>query len=196
MSDNNTNTPNQGQGSLAGEPVRDIPQNAATPIAIHAQYVKDLSFENPQTPESLRGNKSMPVMDVNIGMDARKIPDEEMDNLYEVVLSVRAEAQRDNQSVFIAELQYGVTVSLKDVPEENHHPILLIEVPRIAFPYARQILSELTIQGGYPPLLLNPVDFQALYMDRFKDEIAKAKKEQAGSADEAEEPQKAGNGSA
>lgn len=156
---------------------RGMPQDGNLPIAIHAQYIKDISFENPNTPDSLRGGKTMPLMDVNIGMDARKIVDEKMDNLYEVVLNVRAVAKREEDTVFIAELQYGMTVSINNLPEENHHPLLLIEIPRLAFPYARHILSELTVQGGYPPLLLNPVDFQALYMDRFKDEIEKARQE-------------------
>ena len=115
-------------------------------------------------------------MDINIGMDARKIPSEEMDNLYEVVVNFRAAAMRGDDPVFIMEMQYGVTVVLQDVPEENHHPILLIEIPRLAFPYIRQIVSDMTVQGGYPPLILNPVDFQAIYMDRFKDDIDAAKK--------------------
>lgn len=160
-------------------PSRDMPEGGNLPIVIHAQYIKDLSFENPNTPESLRGAGGAPEMDVNIGMDARKIPSEQEENLYEVALNVRAEATRKGENVFIAELQYAMTVSLNDVPQEQHHPLLLIEIPRMAFPYARQILSDLTTQGGYPPLLLNPVDFQALYMDRFKDEIAEAQKKQS-----------------
>lgn len=156
--------------------LRAMPGGANLPIVIHAQYIKDLSFENPESPESLRGVKNKPEMDVNIGMDARKLKDDTMDNLYEVALNVRANATNDGKTLFIAELQYGMTVSLNDVPEDQHHPILLIEIPRMAFPYARQILSDLTVQGGYPPLLLNPVDFHALYMDRFKEEIAAAQK--------------------
>ncbi len=164
-------------------PSREMPAGGNMPIVIHAQYVKDLSFENPNTPESLRGAGGAPEMDVNIGMDARKIPTDQQDeNLYEVALNVRAEATRKGESVFIAELQYAMTVSLNDVPKDQHHPLLLIEIPRMAFPYARQILSDLTTQGGYPPLLLNPVDFHALYMDRFKDDIAAAQKEQAKKA--------------
>lgn len=155
----------------------EMPQGANLPITIHAQYIKDLSFENPNTPESLRALKQAPEMNVNIGMDARKLEDENMPALYEVVLGVSAEASHEGEPVFIAELQYGVTVSLEGLPEDQHHPVLLIEVPRMAFPYARQVMSEITVGGGYPPLLLNPVDFQALYMDRFKDEIAKAQAE-------------------
>ncbi len=157
---------------------RAMPVDGNMPIVIHAQYVKDLSFENPNSPDSLRGQAEPPEMEVNIGMDARKLPDDKMKNLFEVALNVRAVAKRGDDTVFIAELQYGMTVSLNDIPEDQQHPILLIEIPRMAFPYARQILSELTIQGGYPPLLLSPVDFHALYVDRFKDEIAAAKKAQ------------------
>lgn len=157
------------------EEMRDMPGGGNLPIVIHAQYIKDMSFENPNTPESLSSGKA-PEMDVNIGMDARKLDNKSAEFLYEVALNVRAEAKDGDKTIFIAELQYGMTVSLNDVPEDQHHPLLLIEIPRMAFPYARQILSDLTIQGGYPPLLLNPVDFQALYMDRFKDEIAAAQK--------------------
>jgi len=172
------------------EKLRDMPTGSNLPIVIHAQYIKDMSFENPNTPESLRGGPDAPEMDVNIGMDARKLEDGDAQNLYEVALNVRAEAKRGEESVFIAELQYGMTVSLNDVPEDQHHPLLLIEIPRMAFPYARQILSDLTVQGGFPPLLLNPVDFHALYMDRFKDEIAAA---QAAASEGAEDAKKTVN---
>ncbi|MCC6598822.1 MAG: protein-export chaperone SecB [Alphaproteobacteria bacterium] len=151
------------------------------PINILAQYVRDLSFENPNAPESLRGtanNGAAPQMDINIGMDARKIPSEDIEHLYEVVLNLRAIALQGEDALFVAELQYGVAVSLNNIPEENHHPVLLVEVPRLAFPFARQIISDLTVQGGFPPLMLNPVDFQALYMERFKDEIEEARKQE------------------
>ena len=148
------------------------------PVTIHAQYVRDLSFENPNAPESLRPSSKNPEMDINIGMDARKLEDKDVKNLFEVVLNVRAAALRGDEPAFIAELQYGVTVSIGDeVPEDNHHPLLLIEIPRMAFPFVRQIISDVTVQGGYPPLLLNPVDFHALYMQRFGAEIEAAQKE-------------------
>jgi|GEM_PF-42565 len=170
-------SPAADSNAAQGDTVQNMPQGANLPITIMAQYVKDISFENPNSPESLRTEGGAPEMDVNIGMDARKIPDDEFPNLYETVLSVQAKATRGDNTVFIAELQYGVTTSLNDVPEDQHHPLLLIEIPRMAFPFVRQILSDLTTQGGYPPLLLNPVDFQALYMDRFKGDIEKAQEE-------------------
>lgn len=157
---------------------QDAPTGSSMPITVHAQYVRDISFENPNTPEMLRAGQDQPNMDVNIGMDARKIEDEQFENLYEVVLNVRAEAMRGDDVMFIAELQYGITLTLNGVPEDQHHPLLLIEIPKLAFPYARQILSDLTTQGGYPPLLLTPVDFHALYLDQFKDEISKAQQGQ------------------
>ncbi len=150
----------------------------ALPITIHTQYIRDISFENPDAPNSMRSGLKNPDMNVNIGMDARALEDDNIKNLYEVALSISATAKREDKIIFIAEVIYGVTVSIDDiVPENQHHPILLIEIPKFAFPFARQILATLTSQGGYPPLLLNPVDFHALYMDRFKDEIAKAQKE-------------------
>lgn len=174
MSDDDKNTESVAE---TGADIPETPANANLPITIMAQYVRDISFENPNAPQSLQAAAGQPEMDVNVGMDARKIPDENTPHLYETVLSVNAKATRGDDVVFIAELQYGVTVQLKDVPEDQHHPLLLIEIPRLAFPYVRQILSDLTTQGGYPPLLLNPVDFQALYMARFKDEIANAQAE-------------------
>lgn len=148
------------------------------PVTIHTQYIRDLSFENPNAPNSLRNSGKAPQLDINIGMDARKLEmAESEESFYEVVLNARAIATNDKDPVFVAELQYGVTVSLdKDFPEESHHPFLLIEVPRLAFPYVRQILADMTMQGGFPPLMLNPVDFQALYMEQFGDKIEEARK--------------------
>ncbi len=142
------------------------------PVTIHSQYIKDLSFENPLAPNSLSIDLPMPQLEVNIGMDAGKIEHPELNNYYEVTLSASATAKRGNETVFIAEIAYGATVSIGDiVPIEQHHPILLIEAPRLLFPYVRQILGTVTQQGGFPPLLLAPVDFQALYLERFKDQI-------------------------
>lgn len=137
------------------------------PMMIHAQYVRDLSFENPGAPESLRPGQPAPAIDISINMDARPLEDRQIRALYEVVISLSATARRANKAVFIAELQYGVSVSLPEIPAEHHHPVLLVEIPRLAFPFVRQILANTTQQAGFPPLLMGPVDFQALYAERF-----------------------------
>ncbi len=158
-------------------------QTTELPITIHTQYIRDISFENPDAPNSMRAGLEMPDMNVNIGMDARAIEDEKLKSLYEVALTISATATRGDKTIFIAEVNYGVTISIDDsVPEDQHHPLLLIEVPKFSFPFARQILATLTSQGGFPPLLLTPVDFQALYMERFKEEIAEARKAAAEGA--------------
>ncbi|GJL86275.1 MAG: hypothetical protein DHS20C02_20500 [Micavibrio sp.] len=144
------------------------------PLVIHGQYIRDASFENPNAPQALRAGQPAPKMNVNFGLDARTLNEEGLENMFEVLLSISVEAKRDDKSVFIAEVQYGTTVSVgQGVPQEQIHPLLLIEVPRLAFPFARQILSELAVQGGYPPLLLSPVNFQQLYVERFKNDLAK-----------------------
>lgn len=137
------------------------------PIVVHAQYIKDVSFENPGTPASLRPTSSTPAMDVGINLEARAIPDDKIKSLYEVNLQLRVKATRDGASLFLASVDYGIAVSLADIPDNQHHPILLIEVPKLAFPFARQVLAELVAGGGYPPLLLTPVDFGAMYMEQF-----------------------------
>lgn len=159
----------------------DEPQGAVQnlPIIIHAQYVKDISFENPHTPNSLRPGQDTPKMDVNINLDARPIEDPQIKNLYEVVLKLSARAERQDYSVFVAELQYGLTVSLPNVAEDQHHPLLLVEVPKMAFPFARKILADLTQDGGYPPLLVGPIDFYAMYMSRFANQQNEAAKRAA-----------------
>ena len=146
------------------------------PINILAQYVRDVSFENPNAPDSLTLTGKQPQMDVNIGLDARKLAEGE--NRYEVVLGVRAEALHEDSTTFLCEVQYGVVVEIaKDVAEDNHHPLVFIEVPRQAFPFVRQIVSQTVSNGGFPPLFLSPVDFHALYLERFKDDIQAAEKQ-------------------
>ena len=152
-------------------------QAQGMPVTVHAQYVRDISFENPHAPDSLRTSNAAPEMNIQIGMDVRKLESDESERLYEVVLNVTAEAKRGEDVAFIAEVLYGTTVEVgESVPEDKHHPLLLIEIPKLSFPYVRQILSDLTTSGGYPPLLLTPVDFHALYMQRFAQDTAALEK--------------------
>lgn len=145
------------------------------PLMIHTQYIKDMSFENPNAPETLLPGRKSPEMDMNINLGVREVEDEKLDNLYEVTLVLSAKAEREGKTYFLAEIQYAALASLSGVPEKQHHPMLFIEVPRIMFPFARQILADITAAGGYPPLLINPVDFHGMYVERFAKDLNESK---------------------
>ncbi len=145
-------------------------ENPNLPLTIHAQYIKDMSFENPNAPESLRPTKETgaPQMEVNVNLDSNPLADK---GTFEVVLHISATAKRGDMTLFIAELQYGVVCSVSSkVPDQHIHPLLMIETPKMAFPFVRQILCNAVMGGGYPPLMLNPVDFEGLYISQYKKE--------------------------
>lgn len=150
------------------------PQQAVRnlPVTIHAQYIKDVSFENPNAPHSLKASAGRPDMQMNINVGLQEISDPDMPGLYEVSLRMRAAAKRGDKTAFIAEVEYAASVTVgKDVPEDALHPLLMIEVPRLLFPFARQMISDLSQQGGFPALMIAPVDFQALYVQKFSKEL-------------------------
>lgn len=138
------------------------------PVQVHAQYVRDFSFENPNAPHSLRAGSGNPEMDVNIVLDANKITDETNPNLYESALKLTIKSTRGGETLFIAEIVYAALVTLKDVNPSLIKPILYVEVPQMLFPFARQIVANAVSGGGFPPLLLNPVDFRAMYANSLK----------------------------
>jgi preprotein translocase subunit SecB len=144
-------------------------------LLIRRQYVKDISFENPNVPFIL-DSQDKPEMSVDFNTVVIKLNEDKPEPgkpiPYEVVFAVKAQAKRGGKTAFLAEVEYGVEAVLVDVPEEQHHPMLYIEVPKHAFPFVRQILSDLVQTGGYPPLLLNPVDFTALYMENFAKDLS------------------------
>lgn len=144
-------------------------QNTNLPLTIHAQYIKDMSFENPNAPDSLQNKDGgAPQMEVNVNLDSAPMKQQ---GFYEVVLSVTTKATRADNTLFIAELSYGVVCSVADNVADHHiHPLIMIEVPKMAFPFVRQILCDAVMAGGYPPLMLNPVDFEGLYISQYKKE--------------------------
>ena len=145
------------------------------PVTIHAQYVKDVSFENPNAPDSLRGGTTPPATNIQINMDARELKDDNVKGLYEVVLTLKADAVRGDDTLFIAEIFYGVTVQVSEqVDEDKIHPLLLIEIPKFAFPFVRKIVRDLVLEGGFALLYIAPVDFHALYMKRFANKGSEA----------------------
>ncbi len=152
---------------MTDNPDNQMIQASNLPVMVHAQYVKDISFENPSAPFSLKPGQENPKMDVNINLDVRNLEDPQVKSLYEVALRMSVRATRADQTIYIAEVVYGVAVSLPNVAEEHHHPLLLIEIPKLAFPFARKVVADLIQDGGYPALLLGPVDFASMYMARF-----------------------------
>lgn len=145
-----------------------------TQIQVLAQYVKDFSFENPTPTLSLRPSPDKPEIDVNIALDAGKIEGQEDPDLYEVALTLKIRSNRAGKTLFILELTQAALVSLSGAPESGIRRILYVDVPHLLFPFARQKVADTVQSGGFPPLLLNPVDFSAMYHD--------AAKRQAGSA--------------
>jgi preprotein translocase subunit SecB len=131
-------------------------------IRILAQFIRDLSFENPRAPESLRQGGEQPQIEMNVEMNARGRPD----GFFEVDLKLSARAQRDDGPLFHVELMYGGVFEVTGVPEESLEPVLLIECPRFLFPFARRIVADVTGDGGYPPFLLDPIDFAGVYASR------------------------------
>ncbi|WP_026380543.1 protein-export chaperone SecB [Afifella pfennigii] len=155
------------QASNGGEPAEETKPaeaaaNQAPGIHVLGQYIKDLSFENPGAPNSLRPAGSNPSLDVNVNVNAKPIGE----NQFEVELKLDAAAKRGEDTLFVTEVVYGGLFQLRNVPQEHVHQIVLIECPRLLFPFARQILADATRQGGFPPLMIDPVDFAALYRQR------------------------------
>lgn len=138
-------------------------QTVNLPLSIRGQYIKDLSFENPNPIASFTQNlDKQPNISVNIGVQAHNLGD----GNFEVVLDIRADAKRENDVLFIAELSYGAIVNVDKVPEDQSAPLVMIGAPHLMFPYARNIISDMTRDGGFPPLLLSPVDFAALFQQQ------------------------------
>lgn len=148
----------------------DLPGNGAsnggTPAAeggpsfsVGAQYIKDLSFENPNVIKIMTQTGGTPEVNFNLGVAANGVgPD-----AYEVTLTARAEAKRDGLTAFIVELSYSGIFRLSNIPQDQIEPLLFIEAPRLLFPFARSIISDLTRDGGFTPLMLQPIDFVDLY---------------------------------
>jgi len=130
-------------------------------LRILAQYIKDASFENPNAPDSLRSDQDAPQISINIEIGRQMVDD----NTVEVILMLGAKAERDGKPVFLCELEYAGLFAFGNIAEEHIQPMILIECPRLLFPFARQIMAELTQNGGYPPILLEPPDFAAMFRE-------------------------------
>ena len=143
----------------------DAPQTAPAQMSfsVKAQYVKDLSFEIPHAPDIFRRLTQSPAVTVNIDVNARPLPTA---NEYEIVLSINVKAEREGEDIFVVELSYGAVFEAVNIPKEALQPALLIEAPRLIFPFARAIVADLTRESSLPPLLIQPIDFVQLYQQK------------------------------
>jgi len=146
---------------------------AAPRFSIRAQYIKDYSFENPNAPASLAPSDDKPAINVNVDVGAKPLGGVN----YETQLRITAEAKRGDLTLFVVELLYGATIAAEHFPAERIEPLCLVEVPRVIFPFARRLIAEATREGGFAPLLIDPVNFSVLY--RRKLEARAADKEGA-----------------
>ncbi len=137
-----------------------------------AQYIQDLSFEVPNAPESLRKPPDGAKLEVNVNVDASPAGED----LYEVLLKLEATAGSDDQVIYTLEMIYGGVFALKDIPQEMVQPALFIDCAALLFPFARRILADLTRESGFPPLLLDPIDFSNLYRQRLEHAQAEQEK--------------------
>ena len=163
----------------SGPPGNGVPDPTAIPpgsvaVSVNAQYLKDLSFESPRAPEVFRqAGQQAPRVQVNVDVKARTIAQDQ----YEVTLILNAEAKANDAVAFVAEAEYAGLFAVQGLTQEQLGPFLLIECPRLLFPFLRQIIADATRNGGFPPLMIAPIDFLALYRRQ-----ARAAAEAAGTA--------------
>lgn len=142
--------------------------NGATPaaLAINAQYVRDLSFENPNAPAIYvpQTHTGEPTLELMVNVQSRMVGD----NVHEVILTMKATSKAGEKVGFIAELAYAGLFTVPAMPEQQLRNLLLIECPRLLFPFARAILSDMVRDGNFPPLLLAPIDFAGLYQQNME----------------------------
>ena len=129
------------------------------------QFAKDLSFENPNAPRSLAPQTSSPQINIQVNVGAKQLSETD----YEVELTLEGQAGEGANILFTFELKYGGVFRLRNIPEAQLHPVVMIECPRLLFPFARNILADVTREGGFPRVMLAPIDFVALWQSRRAD---------------------------
>ena len=139
-------------------------------IVVHAQYIKDLSFENPNAPKILMDPPGQPDVEITVNVGARSLGESQ----FEVLLTLGAKAKSDDKSLFLVDLTYAGIVSCSGIAQEDVNPMVMIEAPRLLFPFARAIVSDVTRDGGFMPLNIQPVDFVAVYQHNLTKQKEKA----------------------
>ena len=131
-------------------------------LNVLAQYIKDLSFENPNAPRSLQPGQQQPAINIQINVGAKPLAESEV----EVELKIEGKAETGGNVLFQFELNYAGVFRLQNIPQQDQHPVMMIECPRLLFPFAREIISSAVVNSGFPPLRIDPVDFVGLYRQR------------------------------
>jgi len=139
------------------------PQAGQPNLSVLVQYVKDLSFENPGAPQSLRPRSNPPSINVSVGVQSNPLGDDQ----YEIEIRIETRGVIGEETLFAAEVVYAGVFRFANIPADQVRPLALIECPRLLFPFARQIIAEATRNGGFPQLLIEPVDFVSLYQQQF-----------------------------
>lgn len=151
---------------MADEKATPLAQQPEPSIQIVTQYVKDISFENPHAPESLVSGWPAPETSVQISLGQLAVNDNSFES--SIHLRIEAKNKKDGRMAFIIDLHYGALVTLSNIPKENHSAVLMVEVPKLLFPFVRELVASVTSKGGYPPLYLAPVSFETIYMNEVK----------------------------
>ncbi len=144
-----------------GGPAQNVPDGAAPQLNVLAQYIKDFSFENPNAPRSLQQQSQAPAINIQINVTAKPAGTD-----VEVELKLEGRAEVTGSVLFGFELIYAGVFRIQNVPQESMSALVMIECPRLLFPFAREIIATATRDGGYPPLLIDPIDFVALYRQK------------------------------
>ncbi len=145
--------------------------NAAPSLNALAQYCKDFSFENPNAPRSLQQQSEGPQINLQVNVNAKQLAEAD----FEVDLTLEGDAKVGNDVLFAFELTYSGVFRVQNIPQDQLHPVVMIECPRLLFPFARQIISDATRNGGFPPLMIDPIDFAQMFAQRMAEEQVKAK---------------------
>lgn len=151
----------EGNGNGAGAQQQD---DKAPALSVLVQYAKDLSFENPNAPRSLGPQEQQPNIQINVNVNANPLSDTD----FEVILKLDGSAGEGANTLFRFELEYGGIFRLVNIPQEQLPLLVMIECPRLLFPFARQIVADAIRAGGFPPLYIDPIDFGALYQQRMQ----------------------------
>jgi preprotein translocase subunit SecB len=139
-------------------------------ISVEAQYIKDLSFENPNAPSSLSGG-AKPTIDLSLDLHVMRISEEK--DVFEVILTIEANATSNQDPLFVLELKYAGVFTVSGVSEDERKVILGVHCPALLFPFARAIISDVTQSGGFQPLMIDPIDFGALFQSKMMQDAGK-----------------------